>query len=125
MTLPSGTVTFLFSDVEGSTELARRLGDQFASALQEHSRLLHDAVDEHGGHVIGSQGDSLFVEVTDFNEETWFDRAGDFHSDQLHVTQRYTPTSDERPDAWPSRAAGSSPLSAPSTPGGASTTTTA
>jgi class 3 adenylate cyclase/catechol 2,3-dioxygenase-like lactoylglutathione lyase family enzyme len=61
MTLPSGTVTFLFSDVEESTELARRLGDQFANALQEHSRLLREAVDEHGGHVIGSQGDSLFV----------------------------------------------------------------
>ncbi|HEX5109914.1 MAG TPA: hypothetical protein VFV95_15790 [Vicinamibacterales bacterium] len=39
------------------------------------------------------EGDSLVVEVTDFNEETWFDRAGNFHSDQLHVTERYTPTS--------------------------------
>jgi len=38
-------------------------------------------------------GDALVVEVTDFNEETWFDRAGNFHSDQLHVTERYTPVS--------------------------------
>jgi hypothetical protein len=38
-------------------------------------------------------GDSLVVDVTDFNDETWFDRAGNFHSDQLHVTERYTPTS--------------------------------
>ena len=38
-------------------------------------------------------GDSLVVEVTDFNEDTWFDRAGDFHSDQLKVTERYTPQS--------------------------------
>ena len=38
-------------------------------------------------------GDSLVVEVTDFNDETWFDRAGDFHSDELKVTERYTPQS--------------------------------
>jgi hypothetical protein len=38
-------------------------------------------------------GDTLVVEVTDFNEDTWFDRAGDFHSDALKVTERYTPQS--------------------------------
>jgi hypothetical protein len=38
-------------------------------------------------------GDTLVVEVTDFNEETWFDRAGDFHSDALKVTERFTPQS--------------------------------
>jgi hypothetical protein len=37
------------------------------------------------------EGDTLVVEVTDFNEDTWFDRAGDFHSDELKVTERYTP----------------------------------
>ena len=36
-------------------------------------------------------GDTLVVDVTDFNDETWFDRAGDFHSDALHVVERYTP----------------------------------
>jgi len=38
-------------------------------------------------------GDSLVVDITDFNEETWFDRAGNFHSDALHVVERYTPVS--------------------------------
>jgi hypothetical protein len=39
------------------------------------------------------EGDSLVVDVTAFNEETWFDRAGNFHSDALHVVERYTPVS--------------------------------
>ena len=39
------------------------------------------------------EGESLVVDVTGFREETWFDRAGDFHSDQLHVVERYTPVS--------------------------------
>jgi hypothetical protein len=36
-------------------------------------------------------GDTLVIDVTDFNDKTWFDRAGNFHSDALHVTERYTP----------------------------------
>lgn len=36
------------------------------------------------------QGDTLVVDVTDFNDLTWFDRAGNFHSDELHVVERYT-----------------------------------
>ena len=36
------------------------------------------------------EGETLVVDVTDFNEETWFDRAGNFHSDALHVVERYT-----------------------------------
>jgi hypothetical protein len=41
-------------------------------------------------------GDTLVIDATNFNEDTWFDRAGDFHSDALHVIERYTPIS---PDA--------------------------
>ena len=37
-------------------------------------------------------GNSLVVDVTDFNDETWFDRAGNFHSDALHLVERFTPT---------------------------------
>ncbi len=42
------------------------------------------------------EGESLVVDVTGMNDQTWFDRAGNFHSDALHVTERYTLTS---PDA--------------------------
>jgi hypothetical protein len=39
------------------------------------------------------EGDTLVIDVTDFNDQTWFDRAGDFHSGDLHVVERYTATS--------------------------------
>ena len=39
------------------------------------------------------EGETLVVDVTDFNDQTWFDRAGNFHSDALHVVERYTPAS--------------------------------
>ncbi|HWE51988.1 MAG TPA: hypothetical protein VG273_19505 [Bryobacteraceae bacterium] len=39
------------------------------------------------------EGDTLVVDVTGFNDKTWFDRAGNFHSDQLHVVEKYTPRS--------------------------------
>jgi hypothetical protein len=39
------------------------------------------------------EGDTLVVDVTSFNDQTWFDRAGNFHSDALHVVERYTPRS--------------------------------
>lgn len=41
------------------------------------------------------EGETLVVEVTDFNDQTWFDRAGNYHSDALHVTERYTARSSE------------------------------
>jgi hypothetical protein len=44
------------------------------------------------GHSVGHwEGDTLVVDVTSFNDQTWFDRAGDYHSDKLHVVERYTP----------------------------------
>ena len=61
MPLPAGTVTFLFSDVEGSTRLARQLGDNYAKALDDHVRVLRAALARFGGgHEIDAQGDSLF-----------------------------------------------------------------
>jgi class 3 adenylate cyclase/catechol 2,3-dioxygenase-like lactoylglutathione lyase family enzyme len=61
MTLPAGTVTFLFSDIEGSTSLARRLGERYPEVLEEHGRLLRAALCGRGGHEIDTQGDSFFI----------------------------------------------------------------
>src|SRR5579871_4226759 len=46
-----------------------------------------------GWSVARWEGDTLVVDVSSFNDQTWFDRAGDFHSDKLHVIERYTPRS--------------------------------
>lgn len=58
--LPSGTVTFLFTDIEGSTALLRRLRDRYAGVVADHERLLRSALEEAGGSEIDSQGDSFF-----------------------------------------------------------------
>jgi predicted ATPase/class 3 adenylate cyclase len=59
--LPSGTVTFLFSDVEGSTRLLTRLRDRYAEVLGEHQRLLRAAFEEHDGREVHTEGDAFFV----------------------------------------------------------------
>jgi len=59
--LPTGTVTFLFTDIEGSTKLLHELGDAYADALAEHRRLLRDAFARHGGIEVDTQGDAFFV----------------------------------------------------------------
>jgi class 3 adenylate cyclase/DNA polymerase III delta prime subunit len=59
--LPNGTVTLLFTDIEGSTQLLRRLGDAYATVLGEHQRLLREAFAQHGGHEVDTQGDAFFV----------------------------------------------------------------
>ena len=59
--LPSGTVTFLFTDVEGSTRLLKQLRDRYGEVLSEHRRILRAAFEEHGGQEIDTQGDSFFV----------------------------------------------------------------
>ena len=59
--LPTGTVTFLFTDIEGSTKLLQELGDDYAEALAEHRRALRDAFERHGGVEVDTQGDAFFV----------------------------------------------------------------
>ena len=60
--LPTGTVTFLFTDIEGSTTLLQRLGDRrYADVLAEHQQLLRDALAEGHGQEIDTQGDAFLV----------------------------------------------------------------
>jgi predicted ATPase/class 3 adenylate cyclase len=59
--LPSGTVTLLFTDIEGSTKLLRELGDDYAAALAEHRRLLREVFARHSGVEVDTQGDAFFV----------------------------------------------------------------
>jgi predicted ATPase len=60
--LPRGTVTFLFTDIEGSTRLLHELGgDGYADALAEHQALLREAFERNAGVEVGTQGDSFFV----------------------------------------------------------------
>jgi class 3 adenylate cyclase len=58
--LPHGTVTFLFTDIEGSTELVKRLGDRYGDVLAAHRALLRDAFAAEGGQEMGTEGDALF-----------------------------------------------------------------
>src|SRR4051794_30669730 len=58
---PSGTVTLLFSDIEGSTRLLRRTGEDYPELLERHRMLLREAFGRHGGHVLGTEGDGFFV----------------------------------------------------------------
>lgn len=58
---PTGTVTFLFTDIEGSTRLLQRLEDEYSSILTEHQRLLRAAWTAHNGYEVDTQGDAFFV----------------------------------------------------------------
>jgi predicted ATPase/class 3 adenylate cyclase len=59
--LPTGTVTLLFTDIEGSTRLLHELGDRYADVLAEHRRALRSVFECHGGVEVDTQGDAFFV----------------------------------------------------------------
>jgi WD40 repeat protein/class 3 adenylate cyclase len=59
--LPEGTVTFLFTDIEGSTQLLHRLRDKYAILLEDHHRILREAFANWDGHEVDTQGDAFFV----------------------------------------------------------------
>jgi class 3 adenylate cyclase len=58
--LPGGTVTFLFSDIEGSTRLLEQLGDRYEEVDRDHRRILRQRLGEAGGREIDNQGDAFF-----------------------------------------------------------------
>jgi predicted ATPase/class 3 adenylate cyclase len=62
--LPTGTVTFLFTDIEGSTRLLEELGDSYAEALAGHREVLRKAFADHGGAEVDTQGDAFFIAFT-------------------------------------------------------------
>jgi len=82
---------FPFQIVQGNNSIV--MAYEYASA----SRIIHmdkkeeAPADSYMGWSIGHwEGETLVVDVTGFNDKTWFDRAGNFHSDALHVVERYT-----------------------------------
>lgn len=88
--LPSGPVTFLYADVEGSTLLLDRLGERYADVLAEERRLLRTIVREHGGFEVDSRADEFFAA---------FPEAGDPVGAALKIQRRL------RDHAWPDGAA--------------------
>jgi class 3 adenylate cyclase len=62
--LPGGTVTFLFTDIEGSTRLLQELGDAYGDVVRDHRKLLRDQLGEKGGTEVDTQGDAFFYSFT-------------------------------------------------------------
>ena len=59
--LPTGTVTFLFTDIEGSTRLLQQVGDSYGKILDIHSRIIRRAIEVRSGIVVSTEGDSFFA----------------------------------------------------------------
>lgn len=78
--LPSGTVTFLFADVEGSTELLQRLGQAYAGELKAHRAIVRGAVERAGGEVVDQRGEEAFAA---------FGRASDAVAGALEIQQAH------------------------------------
>ena len=59
--LPEGTVTFLFTDIQGSTQLLHQLGDKYITLLADHHRLLREIFARWHGREVDTEGDAFFV----------------------------------------------------------------
>lgn len=92
--LPRATyMGFPFEIVQSPQYVAFTYEFDFASRVVNIGMKSKAPVDSWMGWSSGSwDGDTLVVDVTGMVEDTWFDRAGDYHSDALHLTERYTPT---------------------------------
>jgi class 3 adenylate cyclase len=62
--LPSGTVTFVFTDIEGSTQLLKQLGDSYSDVLDQHRQIVRDTFTQASGAEIDTQGDAFFFAFT-------------------------------------------------------------
>jgi predicted ATPase/class 3 adenylate cyclase len=63
--LPTGTVTFLFTDIEGSTQHLTSLGADFERVIDRHHEILRNRIGEHGGTVVSTEGDAFFAVFAD------------------------------------------------------------
>jgi predicted ATPase/class 3 adenylate cyclase len=59
--LPTGTVSFLFSDIEGSTRMIQELGDAFRPMLERHNQIVHESALGHRGEIVKNEGDGFLV----------------------------------------------------------------
>ena len=64
MTFPDGTVTFLFTDIEGSTRLLQRLGDDYGRLVSQHRRVMRETAADAGGTEVDAQGDAFLFTFT-------------------------------------------------------------
>lgn len=85
---------FPFQIIQGTDKIITAYEFASASRVINMDNVGKAPVDSYMGWSVGHwEGDTLVVDVTGFNDKTWFDRAGNFHSDALHVVERFAPAS--------------------------------
>jgi class 3 adenylate cyclase len=90
--LPRGTVTFAFTDIEGSTSLLKRLGDDYAAVLADHRRLVRESFGARGGVEIDTQGDAFFYAFSRARDAV----AAAAETQKLHATHAWPAGADVR-----------------------------
>jgi hypothetical protein len=91
--IPRATyMPFPFQIVQGTDKVMFVYEYAAAVRVVHMDKVPKSPVETWMGHSVGRwEGNTLVVDVTSFNDQTWFDRAGNFHSEALHVVERYTP----------------------------------